>query len=132
MKKLFTIGTLLLLAALLVACGGTGNSSSAAVKAGEELFNETVVGSNAGCVTCHSLEPGMVIVGPSLAGFSHEAEDEGKAYGMSAEEFVRESILDPNAVISEDYPADTMPTNWGEVLTKEQVDNLVAFLLSLE
>jgi hypothetical protein len=51
---------------------------------------------------------------------------------MSADEFTRQSILYPNAVLVEGYPADTMPTNWEEVLNAEQLDDLVAYLLSLE
>ena len=133
MSKKMMLVLLVLLAALLVACGSSEPSSDgAAVAAGEELFNQTVIGENAGCITCHSLEPEVVIVGPSMAGFAHEAEEEGEDLGMTAEEFIRESILDPNAVVPEGFPADTMPVNWGTVLTDEQLDNLVAYLMSLQ
>ena len=132
-KSLLVIG-ILLAAILLAACGGSGGGEgdSADIEAGKELFNQTVIGENAGCVTCHSLEPDVVIVGPSLAHFGEEAVDEGADYGMTGEEFVRQSILDPNAVLAADFPPDTMPTNWGDVLTDEQIDNLVAFIMSLE
>jgi cytochrome c551/c552 len=132
LKKLSFWGVVMLLAVLLVGCGGSGDTSSGDVMAGEELFDQTVIGSNAGCVTCHSLEPDVVIVGPSMAAFSLDAEAEGEELGMTAEEFVRQSILDPNAVLSYGYDPDLMPTNWDEVLTDEQVDQLVAYLLSLE
>ena len=131
-KKNIAFALFIILAIFVVGCGGSDGSSSSAVAAGEELFNQTVVGETAGCVTCHSLEPDVVIVGPSLAAFAQEAEEEGEVFGMTAEEFVRESVLDPNAIVPEGFPADTMPANWGEILTDEQVDNLVAFLLSLE
>ena len=132
-KRIYISMVLVLLVLLLSACGGSGQGSdgSEAVSAGRELFNQTVIGANAGCVTCHSLEPDTVIVGPSLADFAQEAEAEGEDLGMTAEAFVRESILDPNAVLPEGYPPDTMPGDWKDVLTEEQIDNLVAFLLSL-
>ena len=123
---------MLLLGILIGGCGGADQSPGGDIAAGQELFNQTVIDSNPGCVTCHSLEADVVIVGPSLAAWSDEAGAEGEDYGMSADEFTRQSILDPNAVLVEGYPADTMPTNWEEVLTTEQLDDLVAYLLSLE
>jgi mono/diheme cytochrome c family protein len=131
-KRLVISMVFVLLILIVVGCSNSESATSEAVKAGEELFNQTVVGENAGCVTCHSLEPDVVIVGPSLAAFLEEAEEEGEELGMTAEEFIRQSILDPNAVIPEGYPENTMPQNWGEVLTEEQVENLVAYLMSLE
>lgn len=83
-------------------------------------------------MTCHSLEPDTVIVGPSLAGFAEDAEEDGQELGITPEEFVRQSILEPNAELASGFDPDLMPQNWGEVLTGEQVDNLVAFLLSME
>jgi len=132
MKK----GTILLtlfavLAIGLAGCGG-GESAGGAAAAGEELFNQSVIDSTPGCVTCHSLEPGEVIVGPSLAGFAEEAEEEGAEEGMTAEEFARQSIVEPDAVVMGDFNEGVMPGNYDEVLTQEQLDNLVAFLLSLE
>jgi mono/diheme cytochrome c family protein len=81
----------------------------------------SVIGSQAGCSTCHSLNEGEVIVGPSLAGI-----------GSRDEAYIRESILDPNAVLVDGYPADTMPNVWGDELSQGQLDQLVAFLLSLK
>jgi mono/diheme cytochrome c family protein len=132
-KRYLVLATFILLIALVAGCSSSeGGADSGAVTAGEELFNQTVIGANAGCITCHSLEPDVVIVGPSMAAFFIEAEKEGEELGMTAEAFIRQSILDPNAVLAADYPPDTMPTDWEEVLTEEQVDNLVAYLMSLK
>jgi len=131
-QKYMMLATLLLLIALLAGCGGSEEGSDDAVAAGKALFNQTVIGENAGCVSCHSLETDMVIVGPSMAAFALEAEKGGEDLGITAEEFIRQSILEPNAVIPEGFSPDTMPQNWGEVLTGEQIDNLVAYLMSLE
>jgi hypothetical protein len=45
---------------------------------------------------------------------------------------IRESILDPNATLVDGFPADTMPNVWGDELSGEQVDQLVAYLLTLK
>jgi len=131
-KKVLISILMLVLGFIFAGCGGSSRAPRADISAGQQLFNQTVIGSNAGCVTCHSLEADVVIVGPSLAAWSQEADVEGEDYGMSADEFTRQSILDPNAVLVEGFLPDTMPTNWGDVLTTEQLDNLVAYLLSLE
>jgi cytochrome c551/c552 len=59
-----------LLVVMAAACGGGGDKAAsrgdADVAAGKALFEKTVLGSSAGCVTCHSREPGKTIVGPSL------------------------------------------------------------------
>lgn len=124
MKKhlLFPV-MLLFFTAALAACGGGGDAGgNDAAAAGEELFAQTVIGAQAGCITCHSLDADTVVVGPSMAGVGARLSD--------AE--LRESILDPNAVLAEGFPADTMPNVWGDELSDEQVDQLVAYLLSLK
>ena len=52
--------------------------------------------------------------------------------GLSAEEYLLESILDPNAYIVDGFEPDVMLQNYDELLTEEEIANLVAFLLSLE
>ena len=78
MRKLAFL--LLIVALAAVACGGdveqeeeepqevaslTGDAAR-----GEDLFNQTVIGAQPGCITCHSLEPDQVLVGPSMAGIA--------------------------------------------------------------
>lgn len=98
--------------------------------AGESLYYETSLGVNAGCRICHSLQPNVKLVGPSFAGIATRAET--RVTGLSAEEYLRQSILDPNAYIVEGFPAGQMVNNLGEILTDAQVDDLVAFLLTLK
>ena len=128
-KKLIVFAILVMLMGLLAACSSAPAGNP---EAGKELFSQTLIGTNPGCATCHSLEADVVLVGPSMAGFAHEAEAEGEELGMSAEEFIRQSILEPNAVVPEGFPENTMPANWGETLTAEQLDDIVAYLMSLE
>jgi len=97
---------------------------------GHKMYNETALGTNVACRICHSLRPDVVIVGPSFAGVATRAET--RVPGMSAEEYLRQSILDPNAYIVEGFAPDMAPPNFAELLTDEQVDDLVAFLLTLK
>ncbi len=99
-------------------------------EAGKRMFYENSLGTNAGCRICHSLEPGKRLVGPSLAGVATRAAT--RVPGMSAEEYLRQSILEPDAYVVEGYPAGQMVPNLGEVLTDEQVNDLVAFLMTLK
>lgn len=130
MKKHFLIVALVLaLAFVLAACGGGAGADTPAA-AGEQLFAKQIIGAQPGCITCHSLDAGTVIVGPSMAGIASRAAS--TVSGMAAEEYLRESILDPNAYLVETFPKDTMPPVWGDELTDEQVDQLIAYLLTLE
>ncbi len=97
---------------------------------GKRIFYEATTGTNAGCRICHSLEPGVVIVGPSLAGIATHAAT--RVPGLSAEEYLRQSILQPNAYVVEGFPSNQMPQNYAEVLTEEQIEDLIAFLLTLK
>jgi len=124
MKKTLLVILVLALALVLVAaCGGGGDSGGGGddAAAGQKLYAQAVLGAQAGCSTCHSLD-GSTIVGPSMQGVGGR---------LSADE-IRTSILDPEAVISEGFPAGTMPNVWGDELTDEQVDQLVAYLSSLK
>lgn len=81
----------------------------------------------ANCVTCHSLQPDVVLVGPSLAGVATRAAS--RVAGLTAEEYLRQSILDPGAYVVAGFP-DAMARNLGEVLNSQQIGEILAFLLS--
>lgn len=128
-KKLsFLIVLFMAFTIILSACGG-GESSGDAVAAGEELFSQSVIGNQPGCITCHSLQEGVVIVGPSIAGIGSRAGS--TISNMSAEDYLQQSILDPDAYLVEGFPAGTMPQVWEGELTGEQVDQLIAYMLTL-
>ena len=94
------------------------------------------------CNACHSTAPGVNMVGPSLSGVVARAEKviaspEYAGHAKTAEEYIRESILTPNAFIEPGpmYSANGqsfMPNTYQHDLTPEQIDELVAFLLTLK
>jgi cytochrome c oxidase subunit II len=89
--------------------------------AGLAVFN------NNGCGSCHTFTPANAkgTVGPDLDDLSAEAKKAGKP----EDEFVRESIVDPNAYIAPGYAPNVMPKTFG-TLPKSQLDALVQYLVS--
>jgi hypothetical protein len=52
--------------------------------------------------------------------------------GVSAAEYLRRSVTDPNADVVEGYVANVMPATYGTQLSEEQLNDLVAYLLTLK
>ena len=126
MKGKIWILVFVMLVMTLAACGGNKSSS----ELGKELFAQSTLTDQPGCITCHSLEPDVIIIGPSVAEIASRAGN--MVSGMSAEEYLRESIVDPNAYLVPGFPTDTMPPVWAERLSEKQVDELVAYMLTLK
>jgi cytochrome c oxidase subunit 2 len=77
---------------------------------------------NNGCGGCHTLAAAETggVTGPNL--------DEvlpGQSPAM-----VHESIVDPNKAIAKGYPANVMPQNFGQTLSKKELEQLVEYLIS--
>jgi nitric oxide reductase subunit C len=105
---------------------------------GQALFRKTPPA----CFSCHSTEPGVQVVGPSLAGVRARAEavvksPDYKGTAKTAEEYLRESILHPNAYI---VPGPTfsaagqsiMPAIYQSMLTADDIEHLVAYVATIK
>ncbi len=99
---------------------------------GEALFLQPVIGTRnaVGCVTCHSLQADAVLVGPSVAGIGSRAGD--IVPSQTAEEYLRIAIVDPNAYMVPGYQSGSMYLNYGQELSPQEIEDLVAFMLTLE
>jgi mono/diheme cytochrome c family protein len=95
------------------------------VARGQRVYTENGCG---GCHTLGALSAG--VVGPPLTNIATTAAT--RIEGISAEEYLRQSILNPNAFVVEGYPEGVMVQNLGDVLKEEQLNDLVAFLLAQE
>ncbi len=130
---------------LLAACGGQPGQSAPAASAagdaaaGQKLFEQATIGksSGPGCVTCHSVEPGKTLVGPTLAGIATDAAgaftEEG--YGGTAKnaaDWLKEQIVNPEVDMVEGFPAGVMPNNFQTELSPKELNDLVAYLLTLK
>ena len=93
---------------------------------GRDVFGDRSLG---GCGVCHSTSPGDDGVGPSLSGVADRAET--RIPGVDAETYLRQSILDPEAYVVDGYRGDQMLPIYAERLSQQQIDALVAYLLSL-
>ena len=125
MKHKITITAVLCIAIFIAACGGNDSGEPAT---GEEIYDTRYMrAGGVKCSECHTLEEqgaGQIV---SLASLSEQAAE--RVEGMSAEAYVRQSILDPNAHLIDGSSRSAMPANYGEILSDEEIDNLVAFLL---
>jgi mono/diheme cytochrome c family protein len=88
---------------------------------GEQIFTA------AGCAGCHTFGPAGSNgnIGPSLDELANAAGD--REPGTSAEDYVRESIVDPSAVVAEGF-GNNMPAFEGK-LDDKQLKALVDYLL---
>jgi cytochrome c oxidase subunit II len=97
--------------------GPSGSASAAGLNA----FNSKE------CASCHTLTAANATgtVGPDL--------DKLVSYAKQAHQpltaFVHESIVDPGKYVQPGYPSGVMPDNFGQTLTKSQLDALVTFLV---
>lgn len=112
----------------LAACGGKTNNEppptptlDPVAAVGKAIFTTD-------CGPCHSAANGTVIVGPSLAGIADVAGT--RVDGLDARTYLYTSILRPGDYIVEGFDK-VMPENFGKKLTGEQIDGLVAYLLTL-
>jgi cytochrome c oxidase subunit 2 len=82
------------------------------------------------CFTCHSVD-GTPNIGPSFKGiYGHKASLEKDSETAVDENYLRESILNPQAKIVAGYQP-VMPTYQG-VLKDKQIDALIAYIKSLK
>lgn len=112
---------------LLIGCGSAASSPTSEpldpqAAAGQRLFKQN-------CTSCHSTTPDEVVVGPSLFGVGQRAG--GRVEGLAARDYIRTSILTPDAYIVDGF-ADLMPKQFGKKFSEEDIDSLIAFLMSLQ
>jgi mono/diheme cytochrome c family protein len=90
---------------------------------GQQVFTSS------GCGGCHTIEGlSTGVVAPNLTQVGQVAET--RQEDLSAEEYIRQSILDPNAHMVEGFQPNVMPQNYDQQLSDQQLDNLVEFLLA--
>lgn len=141
-RKMLLTMLVVSLVLLLAACGGGGGdtaesgdgggSSVGNASNGESLYNQVTIGSNSapGCVTCHSLEPDVVLVGPSHAGLANRAGSYKE--GMNAEDYLRESLNDPDAHIVDGFTPGVMYQTFVDDLKAGEVNDLIAYMMTLK
>ena len=92
---------------------------------------------NSGCGACHAIGPigeGHK-VGPDLSAIGYEAT--GRIPGVSAVDYLQQSILEPNYALAPTCPngpclPNIMPQDYSQRLTPAQVELIVTYLLALD
>jgi cytochrome c oxidase subunit II len=102
-----------------VAGGGGGGASQGQLVA---LGRQTFTG-DGGCGACHTLADAGTTgtTGPDL----------GRVLRGQSASMIRTDIVDPNARIAAGYQANIMPPNFGQTLSAQQLDGLVAYLATV-
>jgi cytochrome c oxidase subunit II len=101
-----------------------GGEGIAPADYGAQLYSQKA------CITCHSVD-GKPGTGPSFKGvYGEEVRLEGGKSVVVDENYIRESILNPQAKVVLGYQP-VMPTFQG-VLKDKQIDALIAFIKSLK
>lgn len=99
----------------LWAAATTQRQANASVQ-GELLFSTN-------CASCHAIKGEGGQIGPELT----------NVFAEKGEEYIRESILLPNAVIAVQCPngpcpSGVMPQNFGELLSEDEVNSVISYL----
>jgi mono/diheme cytochrome c family protein len=81
------------------------------------------------CGACHSTSAETVIVGPSLANIAQTGG--ARVDGLDARTYIYSSIMQPGDYVVSGFD-DLMPQDLAKKLTGEELDSVVAYLLSLD
>lgn len=138
-------------AALVVACGGGGEGApptATPAATGQDAataqptatptetrslaeLGESLAARN-GCVSCHTIT-GAASVGPTWLGLF--GKNETLADGSTVlvdEDYLRESIVDPNAKIVKGFAAGIMPPTFRQSLSDDQIEAIIEYIKTLK
>lgn len=126
--------------AVTVAVTTTNNTAPVAEAATPPLASDAVVAvvNKGTCNACHvipGVDGAVGIVGPNLSNIGAEAST--RIPGYSAEQYLHESIVDPNAFIAPQCPFGSctpgaMPATLVQTLTPAEIQIMVDYLLTLQ
>jgi mono/diheme cytochrome c family protein len=118
MMRLFGLA----LAACVLASGCAEPRATDPIQRGKQVYREK------GCANCHRIGSDGGTSGPDLTHVGTIADT--RKPGMSAEDYLIESIRDPGAYVVPGYP-DTMPRGIIRGMSDDDLDALVQYLLTL-
>lgn len=104
-----------------IRCGGKKILEVGRVLVGEDGYN---------CISCHQnpdAGQNAMGAGPSWVGLGTRAATQHPDYA-SAEDYIRTSIINPNAYIVDGYAAGIMPQTYADQMSEEDLNLIVAYL----
>lgn len=84
------------------------------------------------CVVCHSADDN-ILIGTGWQGYygSQVTLVDGTTVTVD-DEYIRQSIVDPNARVVEGFGPSVMPQSYGDVLSDEDIEAILAYIKSLQ
>lgn len=104
-------------------------AAAAAPLASQPATGAAAILAKYGCQACHKVKGQGGAVGPALDDAAKVAAQ--RVPGLSAEAFLRQAIVEPNAFVAPGFPGFVMPQDLGKRMTPEELETLVKYLLSL-
>ena len=105
---------------------GLPDDFRAALESADPSSGETLSLAN-GCVGCHALDPAVTMTGPTWYHIADIAAN--RREGVSPGLYLYNSIVMPNSFIVADYPSNIMPQNYSDILSAEDIADIVSYLL---
>jgi mono/diheme cytochrome c family protein len=97
---------------------------------GQVLFNTFQPAASFACATCHYVDREDQLIGPGLLNVSRRAES--RVPGMSVYDYLHTSIVNPGAFVVPNFPDGLMPRNWAEIYSEQEINDLIAYLMTLQ
>lgn len=99
-----------------------------AAERGMEVYDRLIQigGQEEACSNCHRLDSGQTS-GPSFQGLAARADE--RSADLTAEDYLRQSIVDPSGFIVEGSFIFDMPQGYGQVLDEQEINDLIAFMM---
>ena len=115
---------------MIVLAGCAGNPASARTPELSELEQKGKSVFKSYCSACHATSPDEIIVGPSMAGIASRAEE--RMPGTGGREYIELSIREPGKFTVEGFPENIMPADLADQISAEEMEALIAYLLTLK
>lgn len=97
---------------------------------GAVLFETFQEAANYACSNCHLTTSEKTNLGPGLLNIKDRALT--RVEGMTAAEYIYQSIVNSKAYTVEGFDAELMPQNWEEIYGDLEIFDIVAYLMTLE
>lgn len=97
---------------------------------GAMLFGTFQDAANYACSNCHLSDSEKENLGPGLLNIKERAAT--RVEGLTAAEYIYQSIVDSKSYTVEGFDPELMPQNWAEIYSDLQIFDIVAYLMTLE
>jgi mono/diheme cytochrome c family protein len=97
---------------------------------GKVLFQAMQPEAGFACATCHYVDKTDRLIGPGLYKVAEWAAENIK--DEKPQDYIHTSIVKPGAYVVKDYPDGLMPQIYAKLFTPDQIEDLVAYVMSLK